>query len=89
MPNSFKMFVQALTKNAVLKPFILLHGVRKLGSDILQFHAQPDIGILEIVFLVPDSHQHALASVSLSIITCRIHLHGLRIHSGATCNIYC
>ena len=89
MPNSFKKFVQALTKNAVLKPFILLHGVRKLGSDILQFHAQPNIGILEIIFLLPDSRQHALASISLSIITCRIRLHGLRIHSEAICNIYC
>ena len=60
-----------------------------MGSDILQFHAQPDIGILEIIFLLPDSRQHALASISLWIITHRIRLHGLRIHSGATCNIYC
>ena len=72
----------------MLKPFILLHGVCKLGSDILQFHAQPDIGVMEIIFLLPDSRQHALASISLSIIKRRICLHGLRIHSGATCNIY-
>ena len=71
------------------KPFILLHGVRKLGSDILQFHAQLDIGILEIVFLLLDSRQHALAGISLAIITCRLRLHGLRIPSEATCNIYC
>ena len=36
----FQRFVQALTKNAASKPLILLHGVRKLGSDIFQFHAQ-------------------------------------------------
>ena len=82
-------FAQALTENAASKPLILLHGVRKLGSDIFLFHAQLDIGVLEIIFLLPNSRQHALASISLSIITCRIHLHGLRIHSGATCNIYC
>ena len=60
-----------------------------MGSDILHFHAQPDIGILEIIFLLPDSRKHALASISLSTITCCIHRHGLWIHSGATCNIYC
>ena len=35
----FRRFVQALTKNAASKPLIILHGVRKLGSNIFQFHA--------------------------------------------------
>ena len=36
----FQKLIQALTENAASKPRILLHGVRKLGSDIFQFHAQ-------------------------------------------------
>src|SRR4051812_37852968 len=59
----FQKFVQALTENAASKPLILLHGVRKLGSNILQLHAQLGIGILGIVFLLPNFRKHALASL--------------------------
>ena len=59
----FQKFVQALTENVASKPLILLHGVRKLGSDVFQFHVQPDIGVLEIIFLLPDTRKHALASI--------------------------
>ena len=59
----FPKFVQALTENVASKTLILLHGVRKLGLDIFQFHAQLDIGILEIIFLPPDPCKYTLASV--------------------------
>ena len=59
----FQNFIQALTENAASKPLILLHGVRKLGSDIFQFRAQPYIGVLEIIFLLPDPRKHVLASI--------------------------
>ena len=51
---------QARTRDVTL---ILLHGVRKLGSNIFQFHAQLGIGVLEIVFLLHDLSQHAFASL--------------------------
>ena len=59
----FLNLIQALTVNVTSKPLILLHGVRKLGSNIFQFHAQLGIGVLEIVFLPPDLSQHAFASL--------------------------
>ena len=56
-------FVQALSETAASKPLILLHRVRKLGSNIFQFHALLDIGVLEIVFLLPNFGEHTLASL--------------------------
>src|SRR3954466_1731999 len=56
-------FVQALTKYAASKPPILLHGVRQLATNVLQFNIQLGVGILKIILLLPYPCQHTLASL--------------------------
>ena len=48
--------------NAAAKPFVLLHGVRQLCTDVFQFHVQPNIGILESILVLLNLRKNALAS---------------------------
>jgi len=56
-------FVLELTINAAAKPFVLLYEVRQLRTDVFQFYAQLNIGILESILLLLNLRKNALTGL--------------------------